>query len=118
LALIDQQQEQKQKQPVIIIEQKQKQVFFVLRKKGARGSWDTISYFDDEGHFRGIACFEDFHQAVRYQKIYEDKMIKKYLHEGKGKFRDGSSIKHHFMMSKDTKVKLFIEHTRPSVYSK
>jgi len=38
------------------------------------------------------------------------------LREGKGTLRDGSSNKHHFMMKNDTKVKLFVEKTYPSIY--
>lgn len=101
MALIEQEQ---QPQP-----QQSKKGFFVIKKKALHNTSMPISYFDDEGHFRGITCFEDYFIALKYMQKYEDKLAQNHLKETK-KY-DNSRNRHTY-----NELKLFIENTRPSVY--
>jgi hypothetical protein len=64
-----------------------------------------------------IAVFEDFHQALQYQKKYEESLIKRYLQENKnkkGRRRNPTSSKYQTMKSLG-QVRCFEERTLPQL---
>jgi hypothetical protein len=53
-----------------------KKIIF-LRKMNRNGTWDSISLYDNEGHFRGEASkFKTLHEAEAYLKLYKDRINK------------------------------------------
>jgi ubiquitin C-terminal hydrolase len=55
-------------------------LFYVLKQKRKyhdTESWQPVSLYDNENHFRGEAIFETEKDAEEYMKIYSDRLANK-----------------------------------------
>lgn len=51
--------------------------YYVLRQKRkyhAKESWQPVSLYDNDNHFRGAAIFETEKEVHEYMKIYNDRL--------------------------------------------
>jgi hypothetical protein len=56
--------------------------FFVLRKMTMHKKYDVISYYSEKtGNFLGPAYFTNLQECIQYKDRYEQKLIRRYLHE-------------------------------------
>lgn len=90
---------------------KQKKKFFVVKKRGINKQWLPITLYDDEGHYRGVAYFDDFFTAFKYMQKFEQKLIKNYLREVND--NNGGNWRHNTKHEREFKV--FCEDTIPNI---
>ena len=65
---------------------------FIVKKLNKTGGWDSISFIDEKGSFRGEARFQMRFEAEAYLKLYKERMNKKLMVHGKAKTRGSYKI--------------------------
>jgi hypothetical protein len=113
LALVSpekEQKEQKEQEQQQLKQNNNKKGFFVIKRKSKYNLWMPVALYDEENHYR-VAVFEDFYQAIQYQKKYEDRLIKQYLKERKRGYENNNKRPNY----NRGEVKLFIEHEMPNI---
>jgi hypothetical protein len=51
-----------------------KKKFYVIKRMTRYNQYETISYYDDNGSFKGGACFSDKSKAKEYLQRYQDRL--------------------------------------------
>ncbi len=71
-----------------------------------------VALYNETNNFKGLAVFENFHEAVQYKKIFEEKLMKVYLRE-RGKGHESSNDNRSTFNRGE--VRIFVEREMPNI---
>jgi hypothetical protein len=96
-------------------QQKQEKTFYVLKRRSLGGRYEPVALYSKTNNFLGNAVFDSLDECIKYQKEFDNRLMRRFLNPKKYKKNYSSRIQYvESCKTRDSGLtKIFEETKRP-----